>query len=330
MTKEQLFSDITSLAGQGAVGEAEVVDAFRRGAGVPARATHARISVAEVLYYVGGAIVFIGLAVLVYQNWDQLNAAARVLATLGSAAAALVIGILLTHYPKLGRVAQAFYLIAGLTAPLGLAVAWYEAGLEVESYRTQSAMSGILLLTFGLAWWQLRQAIFTVFCIIFGTWLFFSITSWLVGEAPALDWDEYYQYRFFVTGLSYVLIGYSFAPGRQRLLTPWLYSVGAAALLGAALALGGWSPNQNIFWETIFPGLALGTIFLSIPMRSKAFLTFGSIFLMAYILKITAEYFKDTLGWPLALVLAGLALIGIGYGTFYLNKQYLAKQPTLA
>ena len=50
----------------------------------------------------------------------------------------------------------------------------------------------------------------------------------------------------------------------------------------------------------------------------------SSMYLMAYILKITAEYFTDSLGWPLALVLTGLALIAIGYLHFNLKSKYLS------
>ena len=93
--------------------------------------------------------------------------------------------------------------------------------------------------------------------------------------------------------------------------------------LGAALALGGWSPQQNIFWELIFPGLVFGIIFLSVYLKNKSFLVFGALYLMAYIIKITSEYFSQSLGWPLALVLAGFMLMGIGYFAFYLNQKYI-------
>jgi len=45
---------------------------------------------------------------------------------------------------------------------------------------------------------------------------------------------------------------------------------------------------------------------------------------MAYILKITFEYFSSGLGWPLALVIAGLAMIGVGYMSISLKKKYLS------
>ena len=78
-----------------------------------------------------------------------------------------------------------------------------------------------------------------------------------------------------------------------------------------------------MFWELIYPGLVFGTLFLSVHVKSKAFLTWGTLFLMAYLLKITSEYFSSGLGWPLALVLAGLMLIGTGYMSFSLKKKYM-------
>ncbi len=54
-----------------------------------------------------------------------------------------------------------------------------------------------------------------------------------------------------------------------------------------------------------------------------ALLVFGSLFLGGYLAKITGEYFSDSLGWPLALVLVGFMLMGVGYLTFRLKRTYL-------
>jgi hypothetical protein len=102
-----------------------------------------------------------------------------------------------------------------------------------------------------------------------------------------------------------------------------LYAFGSLGFLGAALALGGWAPEQNVFWELIFPLLVFGIIFLSIYVKSRAFLVFGSLFLIGYIFKLTGEYFSNTLGWPLALVLAGLLIMGVGYYAVRINRQYM-------
>jgi uncharacterized integral membrane protein len=46
---------------------------------------------------------------------------------------------------------------------------------------------------------------------------------------------------------------------------------------------------------------------------------------MIYILKLTAEYFADTVGWPLALVISGFILMGVGFMSVQLRQKYTKK-----
>ena len=89
------------------------------------------------------------------------------------------------------------------------------------------------------------------------------------------------------------------------------------------MALGGFQPNQDAFWELIYPVIIFGALFTSVYIKSKSVLTMGTIFLMIYILKITAEYFSTGLGWPLALVIAGLMMIGAGYMSITIKAKYM-------
>jgi hypothetical protein len=53
-------------------------------------------------------------------------------------------------------------------------------------------------------------------------------------------------------------------------------------------------------------------------------LIIGTGALVVYIFKITGEYFADSLGWPLALIVAGFAMIAIGSLFVRLNRKYKA------
>jgi hypothetical protein len=328
MTKDEVLQEVRRLSREGAITSTELSRAYEGGQGqVTVRREH--VGLAEILYYIGGAIVFIGIVVLVAQQWDSLSNFSQILVTLGSGIAAYVTGLLLTRYPQTRGVGTAFYFISALLLPLGLAVTFDQANYNIGTARIQSIMAAILLATYLFSRLVLKAKIFTIFSIIFGTWFFYSFVTMFVQNATSFyDTLKFYEYLTLVTGLSYILLGYYFAQTAERGLTGVLYSFGLLGLLSSTLSLGGWTPNQNIFWEVIFPGLALVIVFLSIQLKSKAFLTLGSIFLMAYILKITAEYFSNSLGWPVALVFAGLVLIGIGYLTFYLNRRYLSRRVT--
>jgi hypothetical protein len=320
MEKNEILQYIRTSAAQKIITREEVFEAYDEGAGKDIVLTK-KLGIAEILYYIGGAIVFLGIAILVGQNWSTLSFLTKLIATLGAAIAAYIVGWIFSRDAKTETVGGAFYLISALVLPIGLYVLLYNAGLDTGTAATQSLISGISFGIFLLSYAIFRKHIFTLFSIIFGTWFFFNLTNFMVGGNPIFDW-HFAAYRTLAVGLSYILIGYAFAKGEKASLSGFLYGFGILGFLGAALALGGWSPEENIFWETVFPILAFATLFVSVHLKSKSFLTFGALFLMAYILKITGEYFSHDLGWPLALVLAGLLLIAVGYLYVYLRKKY--------
>lgn len=319
MQKEEILRGIEEGARVGVLSRSDVLGAFDRGASAGGSR---RLGISEILYYIGGAIVFVGIGVLIWQHWNELNPASRILVTFGSGVASYFAGILFLRRETSAQVAVAFFLISALVTPLGLGVIFDNAEYNVGTAGVQSVISGIVLAAYLASYFVFRHNIFVIFDSIFGAWFFFAFTSWLVGSQPIL-WNNFNNYRFLVLGIAYMAFGYSFRTTSREPLSEAHYFFGLASFLGAALALGGWTPEQNIFWELIFPGLVFAAIFLSIPLKSRAFLGLGSLFLLMYIFKITAEYFQESLGWPLTLVIAGFALIGIGYLAFYLNKKYI-------
>ena len=154
-----------------------------------------------------------------------------------------------------------------------------------------------------------------------GTWLepevWGTVADWVIGVMFGTG-------TVLFAGLAYMLLGYSFVGSDREVLTGWLYTFGVFGFLGAAFALGEWKPNQSLFWEAIYPGLVFGIIFLSTHLKSRIFLIFGSLALGAYLSKITAEYFSDSLGWAFSLVIVGFLLMGVAYLAVRLNRRYVA------
>ncbi|MBI5529994.1 MAG: hypothetical protein HY918_00645 [Candidatus Doudnabacteria bacterium] len=324
MDKQQVLSELKQLAASGQISREEIMAAIA-GQGAESDVVKHNLSLSEILYYIGGGIVFLGICVLAYQNWDNFSSVVRVLLTLGSGIAAFVVGGLLYRYENLKKISQAFFLIAGCLAPLGVNVAFKEAGMDISADSLQVLIYLILTGVFFGSLWFFRQTILLFFGIIFATGLFHFLVNMVVGQnLLSTDTGKIWEYRFLVEGFSWVLIGYYLKPTSFKALTGTLFGFGILTFLGSAMALGGWSPEQNAFWELIFPLLVFGVIFLSVYVKSKSFLVFGSLFLIGYILKLTAEYFSSGLGWPLALVLAGLAIMGVGYYAVKLNKKYFA------
>jgi hypothetical protein len=324
MDKIKILEQLELLIKEGELTKEELLDIYQKFAHTDLRETMSQQSrISNILYYIGGIVVFLGICIFVGTNWERLNQVTKILTTLGFSVAMHVAAVLLGFYKHLKKVADSFYFLSALVAPLGIFVTMDLAGVNVNTAGMHSLIAAILFAVYGSSYFYDRRNIFVVLMIVFGTWLFFSFTTFVMGGRPFSNWD-FIKYRWLVAGLSYMLLGYAFVHTEKRRVSPWLYGLGVVAFLTAALCLGGWSPNQSMVWELLFPGVVFGIIFLSVYLKVKSFLVFGTMFLMIYILKITSEYFTSGFGWALSLIFVGFALMGVGYLAFYLNKKYVS------
>lgn len=318
MDTQQLLAYITSASSSHLVSKKEVVLAWEQGRGKQ------KSSLTNILTGIGGLIVAIGIVIFFQQHWQTLGTNMKILVTLGSSIILYISGILLSRIESMKVVAWAFFLAFALLSPFGIWITFDSLHAQFPFFGYETIISGIMLVWFAASFFLLRMGLFTVFSVIAGSVFYFGITGDFLSRNPAIDLSSAFEYRFLLLGLSYVLLGYGWKLLHPT-LTAWMYTAGTAMALGAAMGLGGYAPSANLFWETLFPGIALGTMFVSIPLKSKSVLTVASIYLMGYILKITAEYFSDTLGWPIALIVSGFVLIGIGYGALMVGKRYVTQ-----
>ena len=324
MDTEDLLLAITHASAARTISESELVSAFQKGQGQIARPVRSKLNIINILYALGGLIVFIGIFIFFQQRWEGMVPTARILVTLGSSIAAYLTGILLRRAEGLSGVAHSFFLIFALLSPFGLYVTLDAMNYNSPILGYENIIFSIMFLWMLSSFLLLKLNIFRIFGVLFGSLLFFSATGALLERNPAIEIDSAFEYRFLLLGISYALIAYAWKH-IVPLLASTMYSLGTIMFLGAALSLGGYHPDANIFWETLYVGLNFGILFLSVVLKSRGMLIFGSLYLMAYIIKITAEYFSDSLGWPISLIFIGFALIGIGYATFMMNQRYLRK-----
>jgi hypothetical protein len=324
MDKQTVLDAIRELVTTGQLTEAEIAAAVHEAAGTPAaEAAERSTRYSRVLYFIGGGVVFIGIVAFIAQVWNDLGPVMHVVVTLGAGLAAFTAGVLLSWHGRLGAAGPAFFFVAALVLPLGIAVALDEAGLDPEKLGLQSLMAIALLAAFLAVYRLFRASSLLIYSIVYATWAFFAITAFLAGPDPRFARAEFYEYRILAIGLAFMVLAWAFSGTEREGLSGPLYAFGSLAFLGAAIALGGWKPSQNVIWELVFPGLVFAVLYLSVHLKSKALLTFGSLFLGAYLAKITGEYFSDSMGWPLALMVLGFLLMAVGYLTLRLKRIYL-------
>ncbi len=98
-------------------------------------------------------------------------------------------------------------------------------------------------------------------------------------------------------------------------VTPFWYFVGGGCLLGGAFGAiqGGWA-------EIIYLGVNGFIVYLSIRLASRSMLVVGVFGLIGYLSYFTHEYFADVTGWPIALIVMGMVMIGLSAYAFKLGQ----------
>lgn len=322
MDKQQILEELKTALASGAISQSEVLETMKQETFVQPDSSAKKMDLSQIMYYIGGGIVFVGICILIFQNWEHLPTFAKIGVTLGFSFLALVAAMLFNKYEKFKGIAQAFFLLTFLVMPLGFYITIDKMGIDIGSVGVSVLVWFVLTLVFSSLFYYYRSTSLLLYVILFATGFFHFMINWMVG-ANLPQTETVVEYRFLVTGLAYILLGLYLSKTTHSTLTGFLYGFGCLGFLGASMALGGWSPNQNIFWELIYPVLVFGIIFSSVYLKAKSFLVLGTIFLIGYIFKLTSEYFQQSMGWPLALVVAGFLVMLIGYYAVKINKKYL-------
>lgn len=342
MDKEQVLNKIQSLASQKQITESDVVNAWRKGAlsqgvsfqtmGSQGVKTEDKISerstsLSKVLYFLGGVVILIGIIIFIQQNWISLGSFGQVLVTLGVGLSAYVGAMILKTRGEVNFASQIFAAIAGILMPFGLGVLLYNMGILVFTAEINLSIAAVMLVIFGVSTFLFKDVVYGFFSIINGTWVYGALVSIMLRNIGYSAYSMHlYQYLIMVLGVAYILIGYSLSKSQSneyRRLAKTMFFFGTIGFLAPGLTIGG-------FWDVLYPFLVFGVIILSVYIHNSIFLRFGSVFLMAYLIKVSAKYFSGSFGWPLALVFGGILLMVVGYITYYLNTKYIKNENTIA
>ncbi|MBI4121161.1 MAG: hypothetical protein HY457_02825 [Parcubacteria group bacterium] len=327
MNKEELLRELSAKVGTGEITREEVVSrlgaqptgektAVAVGGGIMSKLSH--LSVTKILYILGGAIVVIGIVIFIAQIWEDIGSLGRIVVTLGLGLLFAVIGSVLLKQKPDEHIGAVFHFVGGILIPGGALVTLSELGTDFVSIWPVAITFGVLFVSYLLLNATHKHPVLTLFAITNGTAFAYLLVEAIV-ESTGFRLGDLEAYLTMVIGASYLLLGHSFRDSWNERLISALYFFGVAGFLGAAFTLV-W---DNIFWELIYAPLVFGGLFLSIYMKSRNILGMSTLFLIAYVGYITGEYFADSLGWPISLVILGFLFIGLGYASIAINKKYI-------
>jgi hypothetical protein len=305
--KQDALLEIVALAKHHEITLNEITHALQAAPVLPSKPSASVLS--TLLAYIGGIFVFAGIGVFIGMYWDDFGSAARVIVTLGVGFVTFVMAVLCLAEARYRRAATPLFLIAALLQPTGILVMLHEYTSGGDARQGLIFMSAFMLIQQGATFWAKRSTVLAFSAILFACILVANTLDLLgMPENPI----------GVVIGFSLLCIAYALQQSRHFAIAPFWYFVGGFILMWAMFELVEHSP-----FELAFLGLAALLIFLSTAVRSRALLSVGTLSMLLYIGYYTAEHFANTLGWPIALVVIGVALIALSALAVRLNNKYI-------
>lgn len=277
-------------------------------------------SVSKMLYLLGAVIVVIGIIFFISQIWDNIGSVGRITVTLGLGLVLTAMGSMLLVQKPNERIGMVFQFIGGMLIPGGALVTLSEMNVESTTLWPVTITFGTIFVFYMLLNIVHKNAVLTFFAIGNGTAFVYLVVEAIV-DGPSYMHDDLYAYLTMAVGLSYLLLAHTFRTGWNSVLIGVLYFLGITGFLGGAFSRVFDSPP----WQMLYFLLVIAGFTLAVYTKSRSILAMSTIFLIAHVSYITSEYFADSIGWPISLVLLGFVFIGLGYASISINRKYIAE-----
>ena len=305
--KEDALQEIISIAKNNGITLAEISKAL---ADLPVKQSSGILS--KLFGYLGGIFVFSGICVFVHMYWGDFNSAARVILTLGTGYLLFIMALVTLKDARYARAATPLFLMSSALQPTGIFVMLDEYAHGGNPHHGVLFMAAIMLVQHGATFIVKRRTLLAFTSIVFGGIFFVTLFDM---------WDMNEKLIGTVIGTSLLCIAYALNNSRHVAIAPFWYLVGSVSLLFSV-----YEAVERTSYELAYLGIAAFMIFLSTYVRSRTLLLVSTLAMLCYIGWYTEEHFAHTLGWPLALIIGGMALIGFGGMAVRLNNKYIKQQ----
>ncbi|MEM1436440.1 MAG: DUF2157 domain-containing protein [Pseudomonadota bacterium] len=310
------LEEIRRLASQHDLSAQEIASALA------APADPQRSVLQRVFAYLGGLFLFAGIAAFIALNWADFPSLARVGITFGVGVALFFAAIAVERANQWPAMVAPLLLAALFLEPTGMLVAFDEYGsggdwryavlLTSLAVALQAGMTGLgLQRSAEPAQAQAGLVVLVFAAVLFGTSFWITLLD-LCGVDENLS--------ALTVGVALVLVGLGLDRQRYRWNRSAWPGIGSVFVF---LAL--WNLVERAQYEMLFAVVAIADIYLSVLTRTRSLLVTGVAALLFYIGYFTAEHFADSLGWPLVLMVIGLAFVAVGYATLRFDRRYFRR-----
>lgn len=251
----------------------------------------------NLMAYLGAAFIFGGLGLFIAMQWDSLDSLSRVIITLGPGITTFILGMICCYDARFIRAATPLFLKAAILQPIGMFTYLGEYVDGNDQQLGAMLVFGIVAIQFLLAFAIKRQT----------TLLFFGFLFWNAWLGIFMDRQDIAGNDIGMSmGLSIICFAWHFDKTMHRGISPFFYLIGSIGFLWSLFDYIESSP-----FDILFLPAAVITMLLSTRIRSRTLLGVGTLSLIGFLGYYTDHYFKDVVGWPIALMIMGFFFLGI-------------------
>jgi len=323
MNKEELLQELWGKINSGDISKEEIAGLLKNTEPttkeILATKKASHLPVTKMLYAIGAVIVLVGIIFFIAQIWDDIGSFGRILLTLGLGIVFVFLGADLVRKQADNLIGQIFHVIGGLLIPGGYFVLIEELNISTRTPWPFTFVFGKIFLVYLVLTIIQKVPILTFFTIANGTAFVYFLVFSIIDGIPYIDDEIISVYLTMIVGVSYFFLSRAFQNTWNSKLNRALYLFGSIFVFGAAFS----RVFDSELWQFLYFLVIFGGLYLSIYLKSQIILVMSTIFLIAHISYITSEYFADSLGWPISLVILGFIFIGLGYASVNINKKYI-------
>src|SRR5713226_4256466 len=315
-------SDLNGAVREGILSaqQADRLAAFLAGPGGAAAADEQpRFTFVHVLYYLGGMIAIGAMSLFMTLGWNALG----VWGGFVTAVLYAMLALSLTHWflerKQLEIPAGITATLAVVTVPLAIFAAQMALGYwsDAKEYRDYHVFIDWrwLMMEFGtlavgaILLWRYRFPFMLMPIAVTLWYMSMDLVPFLLGQEYVYDWEI----RKFISvyfGLAMTLVAF-WVDLRSRFSRDyafWLYLFGVLTFWGGLSLMNSGSELGKL----AYCGINVLMILVGAVIGRRVFAVFGGLGVAGYLGYLSYKVFKDSLIFPLALSLLGLAIIGLG------------------
>lgn len=315
----------------------------------------------KVMFFLGATLVFAGVGVYISMFWESMSSAMRIIVTLGVGMGLSVLSVSAMKEGKYKQAILPLIIIAAIIETGGWFVFLHEMFPRGDDWRKAALFCfGVMAFQQAMVFHKFRRDSLAFTAIVFaygalqmvldiagmkdehialllgGSLVFTAYTLSRTAHNALTAIFYFVGGLWFNTGVFAVLENATNASSAAIVTGISIFSLGNAMrhadehklaglgfFFGSALFYAGlFDKVYHTPLELVYFGTAVALMYGAAIIQSRALLATSVLAMLGFIGYYTSEYFMNSVGWPVALIIMGIAFLGVGSMAIRVKRKY--------